>query len=172
MKKLSILLFFIASIVFYSCEKESIEDQTNLQIKEDTSITQSKWFGYCNSFKGKVIFGQTSTLDFGDHQFGSRTGTLILERCPNGTGSCTQVIQLNVEHNKNFTFYTLGSEFSDSDRFRIRIIPNEDGPWPTAFTRLNFGPAYGQIQNLGRSDIRFIATTYNNVALDFPEVCQ
>ncbi len=172
MKKLSIKLFVITSIIFYSCEKENIEDQTVQQIKEDTGINAAKWFGYCNSFKGKVFFNQGLFIGDLPQYTGSRTGTLIVESCPNGNNSCYQIMQREVENGKDFTFYVLGSEFKGSDRFRVKIIPNEDGPYPTVSTRLYLGPAYGEVKHLGLSNITFFASIYNNISIDFPDVCQ
>ncbi|MBQ4819332.1 hypothetical protein [Aquimarina sp. MMG016] len=177
MKKISILLFVATLTVFYSCEQESLENIDEQLILDEELDTEAnaKWFGYCNSFKGKVHFIQTiiPVLDGSPHQ-ASFTGKLILEHCPNGDNSCSQVTQLNVRHNQNFTFYVFGAEFSDNDRFRIKIIPNNDGNLPTDYTRLYFNSVYKPLEivnpfinPVGSDGV----SVYNQIAIDFPFQC-
>ena len=168
MKKTAIIFITILCTIFYSCEQEPLEEVSVEQIEGESEEYQAKWFEYCNSFRAEVYF--THQFRHLWYKYASITGTLIIDDCTNG--NCTQIISLPVRHGKQVTFYSLGSEFQDSDRFRIRIIPNEDGDLPTYATRLYMGSAYGEVVHQGLSRIQGSSSIYNDVSFDFPDVCQ
>ncbi|WP_298539790.1 hypothetical protein [uncultured Aquimarina sp.] len=171
MKKILILLFIAITTIFFSCEQESIENlDEQLIVKEELDTeTNAKWFGYCNSFKGRVRF--QFVLNLTEANPASRTGTFILDYCPNGDGSCFQAMQRTVRHDKPFSFYVLGAEFSDPDKFRVRILPNNDGDFYTNSVFMFLGPQYGIERNLGARNIVSGQANFNNLSFDFPAQC-
>ncbi len=171
MKKISIILFFITSIILCSCEKENIDNPNIPEISTEDSNTEinPKWLTYCNSFKGRVNFRQAIGLN---HSIpAAPTGTFILENCPNGNGSCYQVLQRTVRNGENFNFYVLGVDFNDLDTFRVKLYPNDTNQTSTNFTFMYLGPQFGTERNLGARNVELGQAFYNNLSFDFPGVC-
>ena len=172
MKKISITLVIILTAVFISCEQEQPEnlEQSQQIIKEDLDQeVNGKWLTYCNSFKGRVNFG--FAIGLFDTTPGAPTGTFILENCPNGPGSCYQVIQGTVRNGENFNFYALGVDFNDTDTFRVKLYPHDTNQITTNFAYLFLGPQFGTERNLGARNIVSGQAVFNNLSFDFPDQC-
>ena len=172
MKKISITLVIILTAVFISCEQEQPEnlEQPQQIIKEDLNQeVDGKWLTYCNSFKGRVDFRLATGLFTSIP--GAPTGTFILENCPNGAGSCYQVLQRTVRNGENFNFYVLGVDFNDTDTFRVKLYPNDTNQTSTNFTFMYLGPQFGIERNLGARNVVSGQAVYNNLSFDFPDQC-
>ncbi|WP_075340761.1 hypothetical protein [Tenacibaculum agarivorans] len=168
----TLIIVTVISSTFFSCTKENEEvilEQQQLEVELPIEGKARAWYGSCNSFKGKIQFRQI--LNIFQAIPASKTGTLIVEVCPDGNEPCYQIMERNVRDNEQFYFYVLGSTFSDSDRFNVRVIPNNDDEIGTTHTILRFGPAYGEERFFGAGNVWEDGAYYRNLRLEFPVEC-